>query len=154
MFLTAMLAGCLTVALGHDSFDIEVAKVAPIAQGQPIRVEVTLTYRGDRPLCVANVNYKQCCLYTLPAGWKATPKQGPVMSLQVGISEVRVKPGDKIRHTVDVRRDYEVTETPGGYEIEIQGLLHGEFVPNGPATLYRSVAVKVPVVIVPPGTKQ
>jgi hypothetical protein len=147
MFYALNMVACLAAVVTPQSFDIEVPKVAPIVQGQAMEVEVFLTYRGKGQIRVDGNRYLHSCAYFLPKAWKLTPKV--YMYLYAGPGELTVDPGDKIRQVVDLRRHYDLSETPGKYEVEIQCYMAGAYVADGPKLLHVSKRVKVPIVILP-----
>lgn len=151
IFTIAVIAAHLAATLIPPVFDIEVAPVGPIRQGDPIVINATLTYRGDHPIYINYWNYSRSCMYYLPAKWKKVLRQQPTMYLHVGWSEFWVRKGEKIQQTIDITKDFDITAEPGNYEIEVQGRLIDVSVTRDRSILLRSDRIKVPIKIVERG---
>jgi hypothetical protein len=148
MFYSINMVACLAAAVTPQSFDIKVPKVAPIVQGQPMEVEVSVTYRGNRPIRVAYWRYLEPCGYDLPEAWKPTSKlfSGKLL----GPEEAVIEPGKRIDQLINLRLKQDFHETPGKEYVYFQCFISGSFEANGPRFLHTSKRVKVPIVIVAP----
>jgi hypothetical protein len=147
MFYSTTMFACLAAVLTPESFDIKVSKVAPIVQGQPIEVEVLLTYRGQKRIYVDGTLYLHSCAYWLPKAWKAEFKAS--MYLYAGLGTRTIDSDKTVRQMINFRDRYNLSEAPGKYEVEIQCYMAGSYVADGPNLLHVSKRVKVPIVILP-----
>lgn len=125
MLLAAALVTCLAPEFETRLLDIQVAVPITVVRGEPARLDVTLTYRGDRPVPVSLADFQYPCAYWPPPAWKRLPPAIPVepRSAFFGSPVVDLRPGRVISHAIVVGETHSSDAPPGVYSVRLQARL-------------------------------
>lgn len=124
MLVLSVFSVAAVIAYAAPVFEVH-AEPITIAEGQPIFIDVTVTYGGRRPLVIHADSYQTpCFVNSLPDDWHPIlKKRGPYLIFVTGCQSAGVYPGDRLERRVDVGKQFYYSAPVGQYIVKIHTMI-------------------------------